>query len=211
MGRKVTTIDEYLETVSADKRSALEDLRKKIRSIIPDAEECISYSIPAFRLRGTVVAGFCARAKGCSYFRPCTKAGDDGAAETKRRNAETDALFRVWDDRSNLFSEVLERRALISAYGLKVFIDRCNFSAHAALGDLLKVLLRANYSWTPASIRRDAYVEKKSSCRSDNRRSVNFDAPLPHRNCRGRPCGRAAHRPRRAAKRRSGCASWSRR
>ncbi|SRR6266852_763681 len=68
MGRKVTTIDEYLETVSADKRSALEDLRKKIRSIIPDAEECISYSIPAFRLRGTVVAGFCARAKGCSYF-----------------------------------------------------------------------------------------------------------------------------------------------
>jgi transposase-like protein len=25
---------------------------------------------------------------------------------------------------------------------------------------------------------------------------VNFDAPLPHRNCRGRPCGRATHRPR---------------
>src|SRR6266851_2062310 len=32
-----------------------------------------------------------------------------------------------------------------------------------------------------------------------NRRSVNFDAPLPHRNCRGRPCGRATHRPGRSA------------
>lgn len=66
--RRYATIDEYLETVPEDRRRALEHLRVKIRSIIPRAEECISYRIPAFRLDGVVVAGFCATAKGCSYF-----------------------------------------------------------------------------------------------------------------------------------------------
>ena len=31
-------------------------------------QECISYRIPAFRVNGVVIAGFCATAKGCSYF-----------------------------------------------------------------------------------------------------------------------------------------------
>ncbi|HEV2976785.1 MAG TPA: DUF1801 domain-containing protein [Casimicrobiaceae bacterium] len=66
--RKPPTIDDYLKSVREDRRRALEDLRAKIRSIVPDAEECISYRIPAFRLNGVVVAGFCATTKGCSYF-----------------------------------------------------------------------------------------------------------------------------------------------
>jgi uncharacterized protein YdhG (YjbR/CyaY superfamily) len=67
--RKPKTIDEYLATVSDDEsRRALEALREQIRAIIPKAEECISYNLPAFRLNGAVVAGFCATAKGCSYF-----------------------------------------------------------------------------------------------------------------------------------------------
>jgi uncharacterized protein YdhG (YjbR/CyaY superfamily) len=68
MQDKATTIDEYLATVSGNRRTALKKLRKTIRSIVPEAEECISYRIPAFRLRGKVVAGFCARTDGCSYF-----------------------------------------------------------------------------------------------------------------------------------------------
>lgn len=68
MQAKVSTIDEYLATVSGNKRTALKKLRKTIRSIVPEAEECISYRIPAFRLGGKVVAGFCARTDGCSYF-----------------------------------------------------------------------------------------------------------------------------------------------
>ena len=66
--RKPSTIDDYLKSVAEDRRRALEDLRVKIRCIVPAAEECISYRIPAFRLKGVVVAGFCATAKGCSYF-----------------------------------------------------------------------------------------------------------------------------------------------
>lgn len=68
MARKPKTIDDYLATIKGDKRTALDNLRKTIRSIVPRAEECISYGIPAFRLDGPVVAGFAARAKGCSYF-----------------------------------------------------------------------------------------------------------------------------------------------
>jgi uncharacterized protein YdhG (YjbR/CyaY superfamily) len=62
------TIDAYLATVPPTTRAALAKLRATIRSIVPKAEECISYRIPAFRLDGKVVAGFCARAHGCSYF-----------------------------------------------------------------------------------------------------------------------------------------------
>jgi uncharacterized protein YdhG (YjbR/CyaY superfamily) len=68
MVRKAATIDGYLATVSGDSRRALERLRKTIRSILPEAEECISYGLPAFRVQGVVVAGFSATAKGCSYY-----------------------------------------------------------------------------------------------------------------------------------------------
>ena len=68
MARKPTSIDEYLATVSGEKRAALDKLRKTIHSIVPKAEECISYNIPAFRLDGAIVAGFLATKKGCSYF-----------------------------------------------------------------------------------------------------------------------------------------------
>jgi len=66
--RKPWTIDDYLKGVPEDRRRVLEDLRATIRSIGPDALECISYRIPAFRLNGVVIAGFCATAKGCLYL-----------------------------------------------------------------------------------------------------------------------------------------------
>jgi len=66
--RKPTTIDAYLATVKGEKRVALDKLRQTIRAVVPKAEECISYTSPAFRLEGKIVAGFAATAKGCSYF-----------------------------------------------------------------------------------------------------------------------------------------------
>ena len=65
---KAATIDAYLSRVKGERRAALEALRETIRSIVPDAEECISYGIPAFRLDGRIVAGFQATATGCSYY-----------------------------------------------------------------------------------------------------------------------------------------------
>jgi uncharacterized protein YdhG (YjbR/CyaY superfamily) len=65
---KPTSIDGYLATVTGEKRVALVRLRQTIRTIVPAAEECISYSMPAFRIHGHVVAGFLATSRGCSYF-----------------------------------------------------------------------------------------------------------------------------------------------
>jgi uncharacterized protein YdhG (YjbR/CyaY superfamily) len=61
-------IDAYLAGVDEPKRAALEQLRRTILGIIPDAEQCISYKIPAFRMHGKVVAGFAAFANHLSYF-----------------------------------------------------------------------------------------------------------------------------------------------
>jgi uncharacterized protein YdhG (YjbR/CyaY superfamily) len=68
MAKKPTTIDEYLAKAKRDRRKALEKLRRTILSVVPKAEECISYSMPAFRYEGRVIAGFQSTAKGCSYY-----------------------------------------------------------------------------------------------------------------------------------------------
>jgi uncharacterized protein YdhG (YjbR/CyaY superfamily) len=66
--RDATTIDGYLKLLTPESRATLEKLRATIRAIVPRAEECISYKMPAFRLDGSIVAGFLATSKGYSYF-----------------------------------------------------------------------------------------------------------------------------------------------
>lgn len=63
-----TSIDEYLARVSDDKRAVLEQLRKTIRAVVPTAEECISYQMPAFRHEGRVLVYFAAAAKHCAFY-----------------------------------------------------------------------------------------------------------------------------------------------
>jgi uncharacterized protein YdhG (YjbR/CyaY superfamily) len=65
---KPKTIDEYLATLSSDKRAALERLRKTIRAAAPRAEECISYQLPAFRLDGKMLVWFGATANHCAFY-----------------------------------------------------------------------------------------------------------------------------------------------
>ena len=65
---KPRTIDEYLAALSNDKRAALERLRRIIRAAAPRAEECISYGLPAFRLRGKGIACFGAAANHCAIY-----------------------------------------------------------------------------------------------------------------------------------------------
>jgi uncharacterized protein YdhG (YjbR/CyaY superfamily) len=61
-------IDDYLVALEEPKRSTLQTLRRTILAIIPDAEECISYGMPAFRLNGKVIAGFAAFKNHLSYL-----------------------------------------------------------------------------------------------------------------------------------------------
>ncbi len=59
--------DAYLAKLSADKRATLEKVRKAIRAAAPDAEEGMSYGMPAF-IQGKPIAGYSASAAHCSYF-----------------------------------------------------------------------------------------------------------------------------------------------
>ena len=65
---KPKTIDEYLAGVNADHRGVLEKLRKVIHAIAPNAEECISYGIPAFRLNGRSLVFVGAWANHCAFY-----------------------------------------------------------------------------------------------------------------------------------------------
>jgi uncharacterized protein YdhG (YjbR/CyaY superfamily) len=61
-------IDEYLAALDEPKRSTLAQLRETIMAIVPDAEQCISYGMPAFKLRGKTIAGFAAFENHLSYL-----------------------------------------------------------------------------------------------------------------------------------------------
>jgi len=61
-------IDAYLSAVDEPKRSTLEALRRSIRAAVPEAEEGISYGMPAFRVDGKVVAGFAAFKNHLAYL-----------------------------------------------------------------------------------------------------------------------------------------------
>lgn len=68
MAAKPTTIDEYLAAVSDDKRAALEKLRRTIRAAAPNAQECITYGLAAFRLNGKSLVAFGAGASHCAFY-----------------------------------------------------------------------------------------------------------------------------------------------
>jgi uncharacterized protein YdhG (YjbR/CyaY superfamily) len=61
-------IDEYLARLSDPKRSTLERLRQTILELLPEAEEGMSYRLPAFSLAGVTIAGFGAFKNHLSYF-----------------------------------------------------------------------------------------------------------------------------------------------
>src|SRR5260370_10540219 len=66
--RKLTTIDEYLADANPDQRRTLNKLRAIVRAAAPEAQECISYGIPAFRLNGRPLVFFAAWTNHCSLY-----------------------------------------------------------------------------------------------------------------------------------------------
>lgn len=61
-------VDDYLRALEEPKRSTLQALRRTIREIVPDAEEVLSYRVPAFRVGGETIAGFAAFKNHLSYL-----------------------------------------------------------------------------------------------------------------------------------------------
>ena len=61
-------VDAYLADVDEPKRTTLEELRRTILELLPDADETISYGMPAYKVQGKTVAGFAAFKHHLSYL-----------------------------------------------------------------------------------------------------------------------------------------------
>jgi uncharacterized protein YdhG (YjbR/CyaY superfamily) len=82
-GDGTAAVDAYLARVPEPARTTLEKLRAAIRAAAPkDAEECISYGMPAFRYKGALV-GYAAFKQHCSFFPMSASMLDDFADDVK--------------------------------------------------------------------------------------------------------------------------------
>ena len=61
-------IDDYLKSVPPIQRATLQEVRKRILALLPECEEGMSYGLPAFKVRGKVMAGFAAGTSFNSYY-----------------------------------------------------------------------------------------------------------------------------------------------
>lgn len=62
------TVDDYLAEAPEPHRSTLRELRATLSRLLPDAEETISYGVPAFKVEGKAIAGYAHYKNHCSYF-----------------------------------------------------------------------------------------------------------------------------------------------
>ena len=61
-------IDDYLAALDEPRRSTLDALRRTIVETLPQAEQCMSYGAPAFKVEGRTVAGFASFKNHLSYM-----------------------------------------------------------------------------------------------------------------------------------------------
>lgn len=61
-------IDSYLKKFEGDQFNSLSVLRDQLRELLPEAEECLSYKMPCFKVDGRAVAGFDGFKNHNSYF-----------------------------------------------------------------------------------------------------------------------------------------------
>jgi uncharacterized protein YdhG (YjbR/CyaY superfamily) len=66
--RSAPPVPAYIASVRAEARPALRQLRKEIRTTMPEAEELISYGVPAYKVNGRLVLGFGAAKAHCSVY-----------------------------------------------------------------------------------------------------------------------------------------------
>lgn len=64
---RVRDVDSYLNEIPEPGRSTLMSIRAIIKDAVPEAEEVISYQIPTFKFKGSLV-GYAAFKKHCSFF-----------------------------------------------------------------------------------------------------------------------------------------------
>ena len=75
---KYTSVDQYIDTFDGKTLEKLIELRTFLKNLIPEAVECISYNMPAYKLNGVLVyfagykkhVGFYPTGDGIKQFEP---------------------------------------------------------------------------------------------------------------------------------------------
>lgn len=89
---KFITIDDYFATVSPEVRLILAEIRKLIHRKVPEAQEVISYQMPAFKLQRTFIY-FAAFKKHIGVYPPVTLDKALIAATAHYRNEKGNLAF----------------------------------------------------------------------------------------------------------------------
>jgi len=85
-------IDEYLAALEEPKRTTLARLRQTILEILPEADQGISYGVPAFKIGGKTIAGFAAFKDHVSYLPHSGSVFGDLGDELKGYSTSSGAL-----------------------------------------------------------------------------------------------------------------------
>ncbi len=64
----MSPIDTYFAALPADQYACLTDLRQRLRHLLPDATEVISYAMPGHRIGKKVIAGYAGFARHCGFY-----------------------------------------------------------------------------------------------------------------------------------------------
>ncbi len=97
MPTKPTTIDSYLAALPPPQREILEKLRQIIRKAAPEAEEVVSYAMPAFKQAGIVVWFAAAKNHYAVYVYPRVK--ESLAKELEGSDGTKSAVHFSYDKR----------------------------------------------------------------------------------------------------------------
>jgi uncharacterized protein YdhG (YjbR/CyaY superfamily) len=65
---KFKTFDEYISALPPKVKKLMKDLRKAIKQAAPEAEEIISYNMPAFKIYGRILVYFAAHTKHVGFY-----------------------------------------------------------------------------------------------------------------------------------------------
>ena len=61
-------VDAYLSKLAAEQHALLQALRERVRSLAPQAQETISYGMPAFKLRDRFLLSYAGWKQHCSIY-----------------------------------------------------------------------------------------------------------------------------------------------
>jgi uncharacterized protein YdhG (YjbR/CyaY superfamily) len=61
-------VDAYMAALAPEQREPLETVRRRVRELVPEAEDTLAYGMPAFRLGGKFLLSYAGWKKHCTIY-----------------------------------------------------------------------------------------------------------------------------------------------